>query len=89
MGDAAIDNLSLTTHGGAIKVVAPRTVRIRGQLAAVVGDQHICAITVHGVNAITSGSVRVTINGLPAARTGDPCACGATIQIGAPGVTVA
>ena len=89
MGDAVIDNVSLTSHGGAIKVVRPRTVRIRGQLAAVAGDQHVCAITTHGLNAISSGSARVTINGLPAARTGDPCACGAAIQIGAPGVTIA
>lgn len=89
MGDAAIDNTSLTSHGGVIKVVRPRTVRIRGQFAAVIGDQHICAIAVHGANAITAGSARVSINGQPAARTGDLCACGATVQIGAPGVTIA
>jgi uncharacterized Zn-binding protein involved in type VI secretion len=90
MGDAAIDNVSLTTHGGAIKVVLPRTVRIRGQLAAVLGDQHICAITTHtGVNVITSGSARVKINGQPAARKDDTCTCGASIQVGAPGVTIA
>jgi uncharacterized Zn-binding protein involved in type VI secretion len=89
MGDAAIDKLSLTTHGGSIKVIRPRTVRIRGELAAVVGDQHICKITTHGTNAITTGSPRVTINGQRAARTGDRCLCGAKIQIGAPGVTIA
>lgn len=89
MGDAVIDNLSLTSHGGVIKVVRPRTVRIRGQLAAVIGDQHICAITTHGTNVISQGSPRVSINGQPAARMGDLCACGAAIQIGAPGVTIA
>jgi uncharacterized Zn-binding protein involved in type VI secretion len=90
MGDAAaIDNFSLTSHGGVIKVIGPRTVRIRGQLAAVVGDQHICANATHGTNAISMGSTRVRINGQPAARKGDPCLCGANIQLGAPGVTIA
>jgi len=88
MPDAAVD-LSLTSHPGVVKVSSPRTVRIRGMLAAVTGDQHVCGITTHGTNTIVGGSARVRINGRPAARVTDLCACGAAIQTGATGVTIA
>lgn len=89
MPEAAVD-LSPTTHLGAIKVVKPRTVYIRGRLAAVIGDQHVCPTGVHGTNAIATASARVRINGQFAARAGDTCACGATIERGAAtGVSIA
>jgi Uncharacterized conserved protein len=50
--------------------------------AARKGDQHACPQTGHSVNAITTGSSNVFINGVPAARLGDSTSCGATIMSG-------
>ena len=50
--------------------------------AARKGDQHACPQTGHSVNAITTGSSNVFINGIPAARLGDSTSCGATIISG-------
>ena len=47
-----------------------------------VGDAHACPKTGHSVNAVTSGSPDVIINGVPAARVGDTTACGSMITAG-------
>lgn len=46
------------------------------------GDAHACPQTGHSVNSVTSGSPDVFINGVPAARVGDPTACGSMITAG-------
>ena len=47
-----------------------------------VGDAHACPKTGHSVNAVTSDSPDVIINGVPAARVGDTTACGSMITAG-------
>ena len=47
-----------------------------------VSDSHTCPQKGHSVNAISSGSGDVFINGLPVARVGDSTSCGATIVAG-------
>lgn len=79
----------LTDHPGALSGAGVDSVRIEGMAAAVVGPAtlHICAFAPpggpHPTNLVAVGSAKVYIGGLPAARKGDPCACGATIVGGA------
>jgi uncharacterized Zn-binding protein involved in type VI secretion len=62
---------------------------IEGRPVAVAGacTQHVCAFPPpggpHPTNMVARGSGTVRIGGQPAARVGDPCACGATIVVGA------
>ena len=48
-------------------------------IVARVGDKHICPI--HGPNVIIEGGSGL-VDGLPVARVGDKCACGAVILEG-------
>jgi uncharacterized Zn-binding protein involved in type VI secretion len=76
-----------TAHPGTIAGPGVSTVLIEGLPAAVAAmSQHVCAfpgLPPHPPNPILKGSSTVTIGGLPAARMGDPCGCGATILAGA------
>lgn len=63
------------------------SVLINGLAAAVVGSifaAHTCGTTTHagGARAISSGSGSVFIGGKPAARIGDPIACGDVVGSG-------
>jgi uncharacterized Zn-binding protein involved in type VI secretion len=65
------------------------TVLIGGLAAAVVGDNHVCAIpTPHPPTPITKGSATVLIGGRQAARVGDLTGCGAQIVAGMPTVEI-
>jgi uncharacterized Zn-binding protein involved in type VI secretion len=60
-------------------------VRIGGQPAVVVGDQHVCGFVIppgHPPNIVSQGSTKVRIAKRFAARVGDLCACGAPIAAG-------
>lgn len=50
-----------------------------GKPIARVGDMTECPKDKHGSNPITEGSPDVLIDGMPAARMGDPTACGSTL----------
>jgi uncharacterized Zn-binding protein involved in type VI secretion len=84
----------LTDHPGALSGAGVATVRIEGLAAAVAGSstQHVCAFAPpggpHPTNMVAAGSTTVYIGGQPAARQGDPCACGATIVTGATRVRI-
>jgi uncharacterized Zn-binding protein involved in type VI secretion len=43
---------------------------------------HSCGDTVHPVRTISGGSGSVMINGVPAARVGDPISCGDSVGSG-------
>lgn len=81
-----------TTHGGTIVGPGVATVLIGGQPAAVIGGMHKCSLPPQGhqltVSAFPSGSPKVLIQGRPAVRTSDTCACGAMAAVGAPTVQV-
>jgi len=47
--------------------------------AARVNDPTVCPLPGHGNNPITAGSPDVLIEGMPAARLGDPTGCGSTL----------
>lgn len=83
---AAARVTDFTTHGGVITGPGVPTVLIGGLPAAVLGDQHTCAIpasTPHiPVSPFISGSVTVFVGGKPALRTTDVCACGAMPAVG-------
>lgn len=68
------------------------TVLIGGMPAAVLGDNHICALPPTGhqptASPFTLGSATVTIGGKPAVRVGDVCACGASAAVGEPTVMI-
>ena len=75
-----------TGHPGTIAGPGVPTVLIGGQPAAVVGDQHICAMPPpagpHPPSPISKGSMSVFIGNKPAARVGDLAGCGAPIVMG-------
>jgi len=82
---AAAILFSVTSHPGVITGPGAATVRIAGFPAAVVGDKHVCGFPIppgHPPNTITAGSLKVRFNQQFAARVGDPCACGAQIEVG-------
>jgi uncharacterized Zn-binding protein involved in type VI secretion len=81
-----------TGHPGTIAGPGVALVLIGGQPAAVVGDQHICAMPPlagpHPPTPIAKGSATVLIGGRPAARVGDLSGCGAPIVMGMPLVEI-
>jgi uncharacterized Zn-binding protein involved in type VI secretion len=82
----------LTAHPGAIAGPGVPNVLIGGMPAAVLGDQHVCAMPPlagpHPPNPIAKGSANVLIGGRPAARMGDMTGCGAPITTGLPTVMI-
>lgn len=81
-----------TSHPGAVAGPGVPTVRIGGAPAAVVGDQHICALPPtagpHPATPFARGSLTVRIGGRGALRVGDTSGCGAQIISGAPDVSI-
>lgn len=67
-----------TDHGGVV-VGASGTTDTHGKRIARVGDQVTCPKKGHGTTVIVSGDPSMIIDGMPAARHGDKCACGATL----------
>ncbi len=70
-----------TDHGG-IVVGASGTTDTHGKRIARVGDQVTCPKKGHGTTVIVSGDPTMIIDGMPAARHGDKCACGAALIAG-------
>lgn len=81
-----------TNHGGVVVGPGEPTVLIGGMPAAVMGDNHTCAIPppahVPTVSPFVIGSTTVLIGGKPALRVGDTCGCGASVLIGEPTVLI-
>jgi len=68
-----------TDHGGVV-VGAAGTTETHGKRIARVGDQVTCPKKGHGgTSVIVTGDPTMIIDGQPAARHGDKCACGATL----------
>lgn len=67
-----------TDHGGVV-VGASGTTDTHGKRIARLGDQVTCPKKGHGTTVIVSGDPTMIIDGMPAARHGDKCACGATL----------
>ena len=68
-----------TDHGGVV-VGASGTSETHGKRIARVGDQVTCPKKGHGgTSVIVTGDPTMIIDGQPAARHGDKCACGATL----------
>lgn len=82
-----------TTHGGTITGPGVPTVLVKGVPAAVVGDLHVCSLPPNAhqptVSPFPAGSATVMVQGRPALRTTDTCACGAAAAVGEPSVQVA
>ena len=53
-----------------------------GKPAARLGDSTVCPLPGHGSTPIAAGSPDVLLDGLPAARLGDPSGCGGTLAAG-------
>lgn len=70
-----------TDHGGVV-IEASMMSDTHGKGIARVGDQVTCPIPGHGATVIVSGDPTMIIDGKPAARHGDKCACGATLISG-------
>lgn len=89
---AAARLADLSTHGGTVIGPGVPTVLIGGMPAAVLGDQHVCALPPSGhqptVSPFVAGSASVLIGGRPALRAGDACVCGASVALGAPSVQI-
>jgi uncharacterized Zn-binding protein involved in type VI secretion len=79
--------LDPTGHPGTIAGPGIPTVLIGGMPAAVVGDQHVCAMPPpagpHPAAPFAKGSLTVLIGGRSALRVGDVSSCGAPIVAGA------
>lgn len=68
-----------TDHGGVV-ISASAVTDTHGLRIARVGDQVSCPRQGHGkVTTIVTGDASMIIDGRPAARHGDKCACGATL----------
>jgi uncharacterized Zn-binding protein involved in type VI secretion len=67
-----------TDHGGQVVEGSP-TSTTGGKSIARVGDRVTCPKHNHGPTTIVSGDETMLIDGRPAARHGDKCACGATL----------
>ncbi|NUN12898.1 MAG: PAAR domain-containing protein [Myxococcales bacterium] len=80
----------MTVHGGMIAGPGVPTVLVGGKPAAVMGDQHVCAIPPPHpmVSPFPAGSGTVLIGGKPALRTTDACICGAMAAVGDPTVQI-
>lgn len=89
---AAARILDTSTHGGTILGPGEPTVLIGGMPAAVMGDNHSCALPPSGhqptVSPFIIGSSTVLIGGKPALRVGDTCVCGAGPAVGEPTVII-
>ncbi len=71
-----------TDHGGVV-IGSSQTTDTHGKRIARVGDQVTCPKKGHGgTTVIVSGDPTMIIDGQPAARHGDKCACGATLISG-------
>jgi uncharacterized Zn-binding protein involved in type VI secretion len=81
-----------TGHPGIIAGPGVPTVLIGGMPAAVLGDNHICAMPPlagpHPPTPIALGSFTVLAGGKPMARMGDISGCGAPIIMGCPLVEI-
>jgi uncharacterized Zn-binding protein involved in type VI secretion len=82
-----------TTHGGTIVGPGCATVLINNMPAAVMGDNHLCAIPPSPSGHPTStpfpkGSATVMIGNKGALRTSDMCVCGAGAAAGCPTVII-
>lgn len=73
--------------GGVITAAGARTVFINQLPAAVQGDTCVCPDPTPP-NSIVSGSMRVNVNGLPAARQFDPTLHGGKVGPGSPNVYI-
>lgn len=67
-----------TDHGGVV-VEASLMTDTHGKGIARIGDKVTCPKQGHGPTVIVSGDPTMIIDGKPAARHGDKCACGATL----------
>lgn len=67
-----------TDHGGVV-IEASAMTDTHGKGIARVGDQVTCPKRNHGTTVIVTGDPTMIIDGKPAARHGDKCACGATL----------
>lgn len=67
-----------TDHGGQV-IEASVMTDTHGKGIARVGDQVTCPKRNHGTTVIVTGDPTMIIDGKPAARHGDKCACGATL----------
>lgn len=70
-----------TDHGGVV-IEASVMTDTHGKGIARVGDQVTCPKRGHGPTVIVTGDPTMIIDGKPAARHGDKCACGATLIAG-------
>lgn len=70
-----------TDHGGVV-IEASMMTDTHGKGIARVGDQVTCPKRGHGPTVIVTGDPTMIIDGKPAARHGDKCACGATLIAG-------
>lgn len=81
-----------TGHPGTVAGPGISTVLIGGMPAAVVGDNHACAMPPtagpHPPTPFAQGSTSVLIGGRPALRLGDVAGCGAPIVAGATDVLI-
>lgn len=53
-------------------------------MVACVGDTHVCPIPGHGSSPIIANGATANVDGVPIARVGDACGCGAVIVQGYP-----
>jgi uncharacterized Zn-binding protein involved in type VI secretion len=68
-----------STDPGGVVVGASAVTETHGKRIARVGDQVTCPKKGHGTTVIVTGDPTMIIDGMPAARHGDKCACGATL----------
>jgi len=67
-----------TDHGGVVVQGSPSS-DAYGKAVARVGDQVTCPRRGHGLTTIVTGDPTMIVDGRPAARHGDKCACGAML----------
>lgn len=79
MGQRPFIVLGDTTDHGGVVVGASQVSLTHDKPIARVGDQVTCPRRGHGTTVIVTGDPTMIIDGSPAARHGDKCACGATL----------
>lgn len=79
MGQRPFIVLGDTTDHGGVVVGASQVTLTHNKPIARVGDQVTCPKKGHGTTVIVTGDPTMIIDGQPAARHGDKCACGATL----------
>lgn len=79
MGQRPFIVLGDTTDHGGVVVGASQVSLTHDKPIARVGDQVTCPRRGHGTTVIVTGDPTMIIDGKPAARHGDKCACGATL----------